>query len=59
MLHCKDDDGTVIGRSNLCQQRFAVGMFLWLYKEDICSAIDMMLVREQHLAQSDLCSEAL
>ncbi|CDH52134.1 predicted protein [Lichtheimia corymbifera JMRC:FSU:9682] len=29
VLHCKDDDGTVIGRSNLCQQRFAVGNNTW------------------------------
>ncbi|KAJ8661356.1 hypothetical protein O0I10_003108 [Lichtheimia ornata] len=29
VLHCKDDDGAVIGRSNLCQQRFAVGNNTW------------------------------
>ncbi|KAJ8653148.1 hypothetical protein O0I10_011197 [Lichtheimia ornata] len=29
VLHCKDEGGVVIGRSNLCQQRFAVGNNTW------------------------------
>lgn len=59
VLHCVNDDGTVIGRSNLCQQRAPVGKLLWIYKKDIGSAIDMMMVRQQHVAQSSLSSEAL